>query len=357
MITPPTPTSENHPPEAQNQQVTTEADKPVDIALGALDNDTGDSLSAEIVTPPQPDHGSLGQIDQNTGNVTYTPAAGFSGNDSFTFKVIDSHQAESNVATISITVIPPVPISQPTQPTQPAPTTPSQLENHPPEAQNQQVTTEADKPVDIALGALDNDTGDSLSAEIVTPPQPDHGSLGQIDQNTGNVTYTPAAGFSGNDSFTFKVIDSHQAESNVATISITVIPPVPISQPTQHQHQPTQPAPTTPSQLENHPPEAQNQQVTTEADKPVDIALGALDNDTGDSLSAEIVTPPQPDHGSLGQIDQNTGNVTYTPAAGFSGNDSFTFKVIDSHQAESNVATISITVSPLPTPKLIEILL
>ena len=86
----------------------------------------------------------------------------------------------------------------------------------------------------------------------------------------------------------------------------------------------------------------------------MDIALGALDNDTGDSLSAEIVTPPQPDHGSLGQIDQNTGNVTYTPAAGFSGNDSFTFKVIDSHQAESNVATISITVSPLPTPKLIE---
>ena len=94
VITPPTPTPENHPPEAQNQQVTTEADKPVDIALGALDNDTGDSLSAEIVTSPQPDHGSLGQIDQNTGNVTYTPAAGFSGNDSFTFKVIDSHQVK-----------------------------------------------------------------------------------------------------------------------------------------------------------------------------------------------------------------------------------------------------------------------
>ena len=56
MTTPPTPTptptTENHPPEAQNQQVTTEADKPVAISLGAIDNDTGDSLSAEIVTPP-----------------------------------------------------------------------------------------------------------------------------------------------------------------------------------------------------------------------------------------------------------------------------------------------------------------
>ena len=79
----------------------------------------------------------------------------------------------------------------------------------------------------------------------------------------------------------------------------------------------------------------------------MDISLGAIDNDTGDTLSAEIVTSPQPDHGSLGQIDQNTGNVTYTPAAGFSGNDSFTFKVIDSHQAESNVGTVSITVTPL----------
>ena len=345
VTTPPTPTSENHPPEAQNQQVTTEAGKPVDIALGAIDNDTGDTLSAAIVTPPQPNHGSLGKIDQNTGNVTFTPAAGFSGNDSFTFKVIDSHQAESNVGTVSITVTPPVPLTQPPTPT-PTPTS----ENHPPEAQNQQVTTEAGKPVDIALGAIDNDTGDTLSAAIVTPPQPNHGSLGKIDQNTGNVTFTPAAGFSGNDSFTFKVIDSHQAESNVGTVSITVTPPVPLTQP---------PTPTPTPTSENHPPEAQNQQVTTEAGKPVDIALGAIDNDTGDTLSAAIVTPPQPNHGSLGKIDQNTGNVTFTPATGFSGNDSFTFKVIDSHQAESNVGTVSITVTPpvpltQPPPKLIE---
>ena len=345
--TQPTPTPENHPPEAQSQQVTTEAGKPVDIALGAIDNDTGDSLTAEIVTPPQPNSGSLGQIDQNTGNVTFTPAAGFSGNDSFTFKVIDNHQAESNVGTVTITVTPSV-STTPTQPsTQPTPTP----ENHPPEAQSQQVTTEAGKPVDIALGAIDNDTGDSLTAEIVTPPQPNSGSLGQIDQNTGNVTFTPAAGFSGNDSFTFKVIDNHQAESNVGTVTITVTPSVSTT-PTQPSTQPT-PTP------ENHPPEAQSQQVTTEAGKPVDIALGAIDNDTGDSLTAEIVTPPQPNSGSLGQIDQNTGNVTFTPAAGFSGNDSFTFKVIDNHQAESNVGTVTITVTPSvpptqPPPKLIE---
>ena len=82
--------------------------------------------------------------------------------------MIDSNQAESNVATVSITVTPPTPPTPPTALTPPTPTS----ENHPPEALNQQVTIKANKPVDIALGAIDNDTGDSLSAEIVTPPQP-----------------------------------------------------------------------------------------------------------------------------------------------------------------------------------------
>ena len=252
---------------------------------GVIDNDTEDSLSAEIVTPPEPSHGSLGSIDQNTGNVTYIPAPGFSGNDSFTFKVMDNHQAESNIATVSITVKPatppvptttpppstPVPTSPPPAST-PVPTSPPASENHPPQALNQEVTTESDKPVQIPLGAIDNDTEDSLSAEIVTPPEPSHGSLGSIDQNTGNVTYTPVPGFSGNDSFTFKVMDNHQAESNVATVSITVKPvptPVPMSPPP-----PSTPVPTSPPASENHPPQALNQEVTTESDKPVQIPLG-----------------------------------------------------------------------------------
>ena len=203
----------------------------------------------------------------------------------------------------------------------------------------------------IPLGVIDNDTKDILSAEIVTPPEPSHGSLGSIDQDTGNVTYTPAPGFSGIDNFTFKVMDNHQAESNVATVSITVKPatppPLPISPPPPPQ---STPVPTTPPPSENHPPQALNQEVTTESDKPVQIPLGAIDNDTKDILSAEIVTPPEPSHGSLGSIDQDTGNVTYTPAPGFSGIDNFTFKVMDNHQAESNVATVSITVKPATPP-------
>ncbi len=59
-------------------------------------------------------------------------------------------------------------------------------------------------------------------------------------------------------------------------------------------------------------------------------------------LTYTIVTPPA--HGAL----SGTGTSrTFTPAAGYSGADSFTFKTNDG-TADSNVATVSITVNPAP---------
>ena len=58
-----------------------------------------------------------------------------------------------------------------------------------------------------------------------------------------------------------------------------------------------------------------------------------------DKLTYSIVK--QPSHGTL------TGtppSVTYKPASGYTGSDSFTFKVNDG-KADSNIATISITIS------------
>jgi hypothetical protein len=42
-----------------------------------------------------------------------------------------------------------------------------------------------------------------------------------MDQNTGIVTYTPDAGFTGVDSFTYKANDSKE-DSNIGKVSITV---------------------------------------------------------------------------------------------------------------------------------------
>ena len=90
---------------------------------------------------------------------------------------------------------------------------------------------------------------------------------------------------------------------------------------------------------------------TTPNATPASITLACTDAD-GDALTLSIVAAPG--HGSLGSI--NAGSVTYTPTGTYAGSDSFTFKASDG-KADSNVATISITVgpasppTPTPTPK------
>jgi O-glycosyl hydrolase len=72
---------------------------------------------------------------------------------------------------------------------------------------------------------------------------------------------------------------------------------------------------------------------------PQAIMLAATDPN-GDGLTYTVVDSPQ--HGTL---SGTAPNLTYAPAAGFTGTDSFTFKANDG-QADSNVATVSITVAP-----------
>ena len=78
-------------------------------------------------------------------------------------------------------------------------------------------------------GVLANDSdpdGDSLSAELVSPPS--HGTL-QFAAN-GSFTYTPADDFSGQDTFTYRASDG-AATSNVATVTIEVRGNVPENHP------------------------------------------------------------------------------------------------------------------------------
>jgi hypothetical protein len=53
---------------------------------------------------------------------------------------------------------------------------------------------------------------------------PANGTLSGFDPETGRVTYTPRAGFSGTDTFSFEATDGH-FDSNVATITVTVPAP------------------------------------------------------------------------------------------------------------------------------------
>jgi len=271
-------TEVNDPPVADEQAVGTDEDTPLVINLTAIDPN-GDGLIYLIVTDPA--HGTLSGTPPA---VTYTPDANWNGGDSFTFKANDG-QADSNVATVSITVNP---------------------VNDAPVADDQAVGTNEDTGIAITLSGSDPD-GDAIASYNVAS-QPANGTLSGTPPN---LTYTPDPNWYGEDSFTFTVSDGTLG-SAPATVTITVA-------------------------SVNDLPEASDQDVETDEDTPVAIVLSANDVETP-TLTYHIVA--QPAHGSL---SGTAPNLTYTPAPDYNGPDSFTFKANDG-QADSNVATITITV-------------
>ena len=273
----------NNPPVAYDQDVTTDEDTPVPITLTATDPD-GDPLTYSVVTGPS--HGSLSGTPPD---LTYTPDPDYNGSDSFTFKANDG-RADSNIATVSITIGP---------------------VNDPPVANDDQATTEEDTPVVIAVLANDTDPdGDPLVVlDLGTPA--DGGVVLNPDQT---VTYTPNPGFTGSDSFTYTADDGHGGfDLAIVSVAVTRV---------------------------NQPPVADEQDVVSDEDTPVAITLTATDPD-GDPLTYSVVTGPS--HGSL---SGTLPDLTYTPDPDYNGPDNFTFKANDG-QADSNVATVSITVNPV----------
>jgi hypothetical protein len=67
----------------------------------------------------------------------------------------------------------------------------------------------------------------------------------------------------------------------------------------------------------------------------------------GFGLTYSIASAPA--HGSLGPIDQNGAGITYTPAAGYAGQDSFTY-VASNYAGSSTPVLVTITVPSTPAP-------
>ena len=255
------------------------------VTLSVLGNDTdldGDSLAVTGVT-----QGANGAVSFNAGSVTYTPTANFHGSDSFTYTIGDGNGG-SATASVSITV---------------------SSSNDAPSVADDAATTAEDTAVTVSV--LGNDTdldGDSLAVTSVT-----QGANGAVSFNAGSVTYTPAANFHGSDSFTYTIADGNGG-SATASVSITVSPV-------------------------NDAPVAANDLAATLENTPIAIAVLANDTDVdGDALTVLGVT-----QGSRGSVSINgNGTVTYTPNAGTSGADGFSYTIRD---AAGLQATASVTVA------------
>ncbi len=270
-------------------------------APGVLPNDSNPdpafpALTAALVSGPAPAQGSL--VLNPDGSFTFTPAAGFSGVTTFTYRAVNA--APGNVATVTITVGAGTPV-----------------------ALNDSYSTPFGTPLNVPpAGVLVNDStpnaGQTLTAALVTGPAPAQGTL--TLNPDGSFTFTPAAGFSGAATFTYAAADG-LATSATATVTITVVPGTPVATPDGY---------------------------ATPFGTPLSVPVaGVLVNDStpnaGQQLTATIATAPAAAQGTVALNPD--GSFVFTPAPGFSGVATFSYTVSDG-LAASAPAAVSITVGP-----------
>ena len=291
----------NLPPVANNDLYSTPQGSVLTVAApGVLANDAdpeGHVLNVTVTS--QPTNGILAKNPK--GGFSYTPNAGFSGTDSYTYTANDG-SLDSNEATVRITVT-------------------ATASNLPPVANGDAYVTPQDTVLTVAgPGLLANDAdpeGQALRISTIET-QPANGQLSP--SLLGGFTYTPDPGFSGTDSFSYRASDN-QLDSNIASVQITVT-----------------------ATASNLPPVANGDVYATPQDTVLNVAApGVLANDADPEGHALTVTvTSQPANGALAK--NPNGGFSYTPNAGFSGTDSYTYTANDG-ALDSNVATVLITVT------------
>ena len=182
-------------PGANPDFTTTQLNQPVTVAVLANDATlVGDPTTVTAVT--QPTNGTV--VLNADGTVTYTPTTGYIGPDVFNYTITDTNGLTAT-GTVTVRVLPLPPVANPDIYT---------------------VNQGTPLIVPAATGVLANDTdsaGLTLSAVVATPPT--NGTL--ILNADGSLTYTPNAGFTGTDSFTYRATDT-SGQSSPAMVTITV---------------------------------------------------------------------------------------------------------------------------------------
>ena len=271
---------------ASNDGVQTPADTAVTLAPLANDSDPdGDTLSISHVSTPA--HGTV-TINPD-GTLNYTPNAGFTGTETLTYTVSDG-EGGTDIATIAIVVGTPLAGA--------------------PETAIASITQSPQDGAPIAaidMGPLFTDpAGQPLTFTATGLPD----GL-EIDRNTGIVTGTLEPGASVEGPYNVVVTATDPDGNQVSTTLILT--------------------PTNPSPL------AHVDTASVNPEQPVSIGVLANDLDSdGDTLS--VTNASDPAHGSV--VVNPDGTITYTPDAGFTGTDTFTYRASD-----GNGGTVTATVT------------
>ena len=267
----------------------------IDVLANDVDIDSATLTVTAIATPP-----ASGQVVVNAnGTVTYTPNAGFSGTDTFTYRVCGTPGGACSTALVTVSV--------------------GQLGNRPPVA----VADVAETPfgTSVTVDVIANDTdpdGDALAVTSFTEP-----ARGMVELVNGRLVYTPDEGWSGTDYFEYTVCDTNGACAT-QTVSVVVL------------------------SSGNHPPVAIDDVVTVPAGETVTFDPTANDSDPdGDVVTVSSVGQPSNGTATLG----DDGLITYTPDAGFVGEDTFEVVVTDPDgETSTSVVTVFVTLGANARP-------
>lgn len=249
------------------------------------------------------DYGRVKEFDANTtkdgsvvinndGTYTYAPASNFIGTDTFTYTLCDAElPANCSTATVTITV-----------------------SGASPTATDDNYTVDEGKTLKISNYLENDDLADNATVKGVNS---DSGNASVTLNNDGSITYTPNESFDGTDSFTYSLCDDDETPNcSTATITITVV--------------------------DTGSPKAEDDGVLVEFGSASATFTDLLDND---DLTDEATISSVDGAGSGATITLNkNGSVTYVPAAGFKGEDSFTYTICDD-DADSTCSTATVTVT------------
>ena len=186
----------NQLPLAGDDAATGREDEPLTIDVSGNDSDPdGDTLVVTHVDDPP-----RGRAEIVKGVVVYTPDVDVNGTDTFAYTIADGRGGEAG-ATVTVEIAP---------------------QNDPPTAGDDEafVLEESRTAVDVLANDADVD-GDALVVRLVDPPRRGQASVG----DGGRILYSSLKVSAGTDAFTYSVDDGN-AEPVIATVTVTIFPPV-----------------------------------------------------------------------------------------------------------------------------------